>query len=61
MRTALATHASLAWTPPVELHRRIADAIAARDTEAAVRAVGEHYQYTQDRLFAAGDAAASTG
>jgi DNA-binding GntR family transcriptional regulator len=57
MRTALATHASLAWTPPVELHRRIADAIAARDTEAAVRAVGEHYQYTQDRLFASGDAA----
>lgn len=52
MRTALATHASLAWTPPVELHRRIADAIAARDAEAAVRAVGEHYQYTQDRLFA---------
>ncbi len=57
MRTALATHASLAWTPPVELHRRIADAIAARDADAAVRAVGEHYQYTQDRLFAAGDAA----
>ncbi len=57
MRTALATHASLAWTPPVELHRRIADAIAARDTDAAVRAVGEHYQYTQDRLFASGDAA----
>jgi len=52
MRTALATHASLAWTPPVELHRRIADAIAARDADRAVRAVGEHYQYTQDRLFA---------
>ncbi len=52
MRTALATHASLAWTPPVELHRRIADAIAARDVEEAVRAVGEHYQYTQDRLVA---------
>jgi DNA-binding GntR family transcriptional regulator len=56
MRTALATHASLAWTPPVELHRRIADAIRARDTEAAVRAVGDHYQYTQDRLHAFGDA-----
>jgi DNA-binding GntR family transcriptional regulator len=52
MRTALASHASLAWTPPVELHRRIADAIKARDADAAVRAVGEHYQYTQDRLAA---------
>jgi DNA-binding GntR family transcriptional regulator len=52
MRTALATHASLAWTPPLELHRRIADAIQARDVDAAVRAVGEHYQYTQDRLAA---------
>jgi len=60
MRTALATHSSLAWTPPVELHRRIADAIAARDLEAAVQAVGEHYQYTQDRLFA-GEAVASAG
>ncbi len=59
MRTALATHASLAWTPPVELHRRIADAIAARDADAAVRAVGEHYQYTQDRLAASGEAAPS--
>lgn len=52
MRTSLATHASLAWTPPVGLHRHIADAIVARDAEGAVRAVGEHYQYTQDRLFA---------
>jgi DNA-binding GntR family transcriptional regulator len=52
MRTALATHASLAWTPPVELHRQIADAIAARDADGAVRAVGNHYQYTQDRLVA---------
>jgi DNA-binding GntR family transcriptional regulator len=54
MRTSLATHASLAWTPPVEVHRRIADAIRARDGEAAARAVGEHYQYTQDRLHAFG-------
>lgn len=52
MRTELATHASLAWTPPVELHRRIADAVAARDVEAAIRAVAEHYQYTIDRLYA---------
>jgi DNA-binding GntR family transcriptional regulator len=55
MRTALATHASLAWTPPVELHRRIAEAIAARDADEAVAAVGRHYQYTQDRLLASGD------
>lgn len=52
MRTELATHTSLAWTPPVELHRRIADAIAARDVDAAERAVRNHYQYTIDRLHA---------
>jgi DNA-binding GntR family transcriptional regulator len=50
MRTALVEHASLAWTPPVAVHRHIADAIKARDTEAAVRAVADHYQYTEDRL-----------
>ncbi len=50
MRTALAEHASLAWTPPVEVPRRIADAIRARDGEGAVRAVANHYQYTEDRL-----------
>jgi DNA-binding GntR family transcriptional regulator len=52
MRTALATHASLGWTPPVEFHRHIADGIRGRDPEAAVAAVGVHYQYTQDRLKA---------
>ena len=52
MRTALATHASLGWTPPVEYHRQIADAIRARDPQAATDAVGVHYQYTQDRLRA---------
>ena len=52
MRTALATHASLGWTPPVEFHRQIADGIRARDAAAAVDAVGAHYQYTQDRLRA---------
>jgi DNA-binding GntR family transcriptional regulator len=50
MRTALAEHASLAWTPPVEVHRHIADAIRGRDTAGAVRAVADHYQYTEDRL-----------
>lgn len=52
MRTALATHASLGWTPPVEFHRHIADGIRACDPEGAVSAVGAHYQYTQDRLKA---------
>ena len=52
MRTALATHASLGWTPPVEFHRQIADGIRARDPRSAVEAVGVHYQYTQDRLKA---------
>jgi DNA-binding GntR family transcriptional regulator len=52
MRTALAAHESLGWTPPVELHRQIANAIAGRDVAGAVAAVGAHYQYTQDRLLA---------
>jgi DNA-binding GntR family transcriptional regulator len=52
MRTALVTHASLGWTPPVEFHRHIADGIRARDAGAASDAVGAHYQYTQDRLRA---------
>lgn len=58
MRTSLQSHASLAWTPPVEVHRRIAEAIADRSVDGAVAAVGAHYQYTQDRL-AATEAAAS--
>jgi DNA-binding GntR family transcriptional regulator len=58
MRTSLESRASLAWTPPVEVHRRIAEAIAARSADRAVGAVGAHYQYTQDRL-AATEAAAS--
>ena len=45
-----------AWTPPVEVHRRIAQAITERDVEGAVEAVGVHYQYTQDRLFTSGAA-----
>lgn len=52
MRTALAERASLAWIPPVEVHRHIADAIRTRDVEAAERAVADHYQYTEDRLAA---------
>lgn len=52
MRTSLDRHASLAWTPPVELHRRIAQAIAAHQTDAAIEAVAAHYRYTEDRLFA---------
>jgi DNA-binding GntR family transcriptional regulator len=60
MRTSLESHASLAWTPPVELHRRIAQAIADRDIDAAVGAVAAHYRYTEDRLFAS-DPSAVTG
>ncbi len=52
MRTALAARASLGWTPPVGLHREIAAAIASRDVERAISAVGAHYQYTEDRLYA---------
>jgi GntR family transcriptional regulator of gluconate operon len=58
MRTTVESHASLAWTPPVELHRRIAQAIADRDASGAAAAVGAHYQYTQDRLRAPGPPAA---
>jgi DNA-binding GntR family transcriptional regulator len=52
MRTALEARASLGWTPPPAFHRRIAEGIARRDADAAVAAVGAHYQYTQDRLVA---------
>lgn len=58
MRTALAARESLGWTPPVELHRHIANSIAARDVDGAVDAVGAHYQYTEDRLFASDPARA---
>lgn len=61
MRSALAARASLGWTPPVGLHRRIADRIAARDVDGAIAAVGAHYQYTQDRLFAADPPSGSAG
>jgi DNA-binding GntR family transcriptional regulator len=56
MRTSLESHASLAWTPPVELHRRIAQAIADRDADAAGAAVEAHYRYTEERLQATADA-----
>jgi len=52
MRTALGGHESLGWTPPVEYHRHIATGIANGDVRGAIDAVGAHYQYTQDRLFA---------
>jgi len=54
MRTQLAARASLGWTPPVELHQRIAAAIRDRDAALAASAVAAHYQYTVDRLFASG-------
>ena len=53
MRTAVATRASLAWIPPVEVHRHIADAIGARDPQRATEAVAAHYRYTEERLSAA--------
>lgn len=53
MRTAVAAHESLAWTPPLEFHRHIAESIARRDVAAAIEAVGVHYRYTEDRLVAA--------
>jgi DNA-binding GntR family transcriptional regulator len=61
MRTTLDSHASLGWAPPVEVHRRIAQAIAARDVAGATEAVGAHYQYTQDRLHASDPPPASRG
>ena len=59
MRTALAGRESLGWTPPVELHRHIANSIAGRDVRGAIDAVGAHYQYTEDRLFASDPSRAS--
>jgi DNA-binding GntR family transcriptional regulator len=57
MRTALASRESLGWTPPVALHQQIAASIADRDVQRAIDAVGAHYQYTADRLFATDPAA----
>jgi len=61
MRTALAARESLGWTPPVELHRHIANSIAGRDVRGAIDAVGAHYQYTEDRLFASDPSRAAQG
>ncbi len=59
MRTALDSHESLRWVPPVDVHRHIVAAVAARDVAAATAAVAAHFQYTADRLNA--DAATGTG
>lgn len=56
MRTALAKKASLRWSPPVEVHREIADAIRDGKVDVAVEAIGRHFQYTQDRLQASDEA-----
>lgn len=50
MRTSLAGHAPVASTPPVDYHRKIANAIRDGDVAGATEAVAAHYRYTEDRL-----------
>ena len=57
LRNAMAVNPSLQLSPPEVVHQRIADAVLARDPEAAVEAVRAHYQHTRDRLFMSGAAA----
>ena len=49
--TASGSDVSLRGAPLQAIHRSIADAVVARDAEAAGRAIADHYRYTRERLF----------
>ena len=52
LRTAMVTNPTLMMGgPPDEIHQRIRDAVAARDTAGACNAIAAHYEYTRERLF----------
>ena len=51
--TAAETVRGLLDPPLEEIHLAMADAVVARDTKAAERAVRKHYNYTRTRLLAA--------
>jgi DNA-binding GntR family transcriptional regulator len=49
--TASSSDVSLRGAPLQAIHRAIADAVVARDVEAARDAITDHYRYTHERLF----------
>jgi DNA-binding GntR family transcriptional regulator len=49
--TASTSDVSLRGAPLQAIHRAIADAVVARDVEAAREAIADHYRYTRHRLF----------
>ncbi len=51
IRIAVRMNHALEFSPPDVMHKRIADAIQARDVDAAVAAVVDHYRLTRERLF----------
>ena len=60
LRNAMVLNPSLQLSPPEVVHKAIAEAILARDPEAAVDAVRAHYQHTRDRLFMSAEATAQS-
>ena len=51
IRIAVRMNHALELSPPDVMHKSIADAIQARDVDAAVAAVADHYRQTRERLF----------
>jgi DNA-binding GntR family transcriptional regulator len=51
IRLAVRMNHALELSPPDVMHKSIADAIQARDVDAAVAAVVDHYRLTRERLF----------
>jgi|SRR5579862_8585772 len=49
--TASQSDVSLRGAPLQAIHRAIADAVVARDADAAREAIADHYRYTRQRLF----------
>lgn len=51
LRTALETNTHLAAIPPPSVHRRILEALVARNSERMDRAIAAHFRYMETRLF----------
>jgi DNA-binding GntR family transcriptional regulator len=49
--TTASSDVSIRGAPLQAIHRAIADAVVARDVDAARQAIADHYRYTRDRLF----------
>lgn len=51
LRNAMEMNPTLRFSPPDEVHASLADALLARNAEAARAAVTNHYRHTRERLF----------